>query len=164
MRIVTTLFLFVMVLWASGCGGTYKKIEVEHPTSSFKMVSLKMIYLKEVNKEEMGDFKKTLLVALEKRGIVVAEQSGDYPELNVEIVKFHKENLAEKSFRYLNPLSIINYSNHAIEIKVLIKDKNRVIELREFENFKENIRNWEDLKRTVADRISEAVYFALLAM
>jgi len=155
--------LVIMLLLLAGCGSTYKHIEVEYPISQYakyKTLNLEIISPDGVDKKELKSFRETITSALQKRGISVVNVES--PKLIVEILNFNKDS---KFFRYALTLTVggpfTQYTSNAIEVKVSIKDKEKTIEeFKEFQEFKESIHNWEDLKRTVANRIADAVYFA----
>ncbi len=50
-------------------------------------------------------------------------------------------------------------TGNAIEIKVSLEDKGKIKEFAEFQEFKEKMRDWEEMKKAVANRIADAVYF-----
>lgn len=162
-KLVFVGFLVGILLCLAGCGGTYKQIKVEYPISpymKYKALNLDIVCSDDIDKKELNSFKELIILALQKRGISVANIES--PKLVVEILNFNKDN---KIFRYAFTLIVgiplTNYTSNAIEVKVSIKDKEKTIEeFKEFQEFKESIHNWEDLKRTVANRITDAVYFA----
>lgn len=155
-------FLVGTLLWLAGCGGTYKHIEVEYsvsPYAKYKSLNLELISPEDANKDELKSFRELIVLALQKRGIGVVDT--DNPKLIVEVLNFNKDS---KFFKYALTLTVggpfTQYTSNAIEVKVSIKEKEKIVELKEFQEFKESIHNWEDLKRTVANRIADAVYFA----
>jgi len=162
-KLVFVGFLVGILLCLAGCGGTYKQIKVEYPISpymKYKALNLDIVSSDDIDKKELNSFKELIILALQKRGISVANIES--PKLVVEILNFNKDN---KIFRYAFTLIVgiplTNYTSNAIEVKVSIKDKEKTIEeFKEFQEFKESIHNWEDLKRTVANRITDSVYFA----
>lgn len=168
-RLVFIGFLVGMLLWLTGCGGTYKHIEVEYPTSpytKYKELKLEVISPAKVNKEEVKSFRELIISALQKRGIIIVADNKEFV-LIVEIQKFHKGSRAARTIGTAllwiimiptPPLDL--YTSNAIELKVSIKDKEGILEFKEFQEFKEKIKDWEDLKKTVANRIADAVYFA----
>lgn len=152
-----------MLLLLAGCGSTYKHIEVEYPISQYakyKTLNLEIISPDGVDKKELKSFREATTSALQKRGISVVDVGS--PKLIVEILNFNKDS---KFFRYALTSTVggpfTQYTSNAIEVKVSIKDKEKTIEeFKEFQEYKESIHDWEDLKRTVANRIADAVYFA----
>ena len=157
--------LVIMLLLLAGCGSTYKHIEVEYPISQYakyKTLNLEIISPDGVDKKELKSFREAITSALQKRGISVVDVGS--PKLIVEILSFYKESkFLRKGITGLGwiPGPFAQYTNNAIEAKVSIKDKEKTIEeFKEFQEYKESIHDWEDLKRTVANRIADAVYFA----
>lgn len=154
-------FLVGILLWLVGCGGTYKQIEVEYPISpytKYKALNLKIVAPDSVDREELKSFRELIILALQKRGIAVVDTND--PTLIVEVINFNKDS---KFLRYALTLTIggpfTQFTSNAIELRVSIKDGEKVIELKEFQEFQEKIKDWEDLKKTVANRIADAVYF-----
>ena len=162
-RLVLIGVLVAATLWLNGCGGTYKHIEVEYPISpyaKYKALNLEVIAPEEADKEELKSFRELIISALQKRGIGADIES---PKLIVEILAFYKESkFFRKGITGLGwiPGPFAQYTSNAIEVKVSIKDREETVEFREFQKYKESIHNWEDLKRTVANRIADAAYFA----
>lgn len=159
-RLALIGFLTVALLWLNGCGGTYKQIEVEYPPISpyakYKALNLEIISPEEADKQEVKSFKELIVSALQKRGIVVVDSKK--PVLVVEIVKFNK-GFTKDVRDFLGPPFAYKTTN-LIDIKVFINDGTGIVEFKEFQEYKESIRDWEDLKRTVANRLADAVYFA----
>jgi len=161
-KLVFVGFLVGILLWLAGCGSTYRQIEVEYPISpytKYKALNLEVVNPDSVDKEELESFRELIILALQKRGISVVDT--DNPKLIVEVLNFNKDS---KFLRYALTLTIggpfTQYTSNTIEVKVSIKDRERIIELKEFQEYKEKIKDWEDLKKTVANRIADAVYFA----
>lgn len=165
-KVVFVGFLVGILLCLAGCSSAYKQIEVEYPISpytKYKTLNLDIISSDDINKKELNSFKELIIMTLQKRGISVVNVES--PKLIVEILNFNKES---KSYKFVKWAGVIIvggpfawYTNNAIEVKVSIKDKGKTVEeFKEFQEFKESIHNWEDLKRTVANRITDAVYFA----
>jgi len=156
-------FWIMMLLWLNSCAGTYKHIEVEYPPLSpyakYKAISLEVVSPKDVNKEEMKSFKELIIKAFQKRGIVVADDK-ELSVLTIEIIKFNKDALNVFVRDIILGWPLNNKTTNFIDLRVSIKDKKGIIEFKEFQEFKESIRNWEDLKKAVANRIADAVYFA----
>lgn len=158
------LVLVGMLLWLAGCGGTYKSIAVEYPVSpyaKYKELNLEITSPEDADKDELKSFEELIGSALQKRGIKLRE-GNESPKLSVEIINFNKDS---KILRFALTLAIgvpfTQYTSNAIELKVSIKNKEKVIEeFHEFQEFQESIKDWEDLKKTVANRMADAVYFA----
>ena len=169
-KLVLISLLIIAALWLNGCGGgTYKQIEVEYPPISpyakYKTLNLEIIGSEEMDKKEVESFKETIVSALRKRGIVTANNK-EFPVLTIEILGFSKDSKTMKTagtvliwlFTPAPPLTA--YTSNTIEVRVSIKNKGETVEFKEFQEFKESIKDWEDLKRTVANRIADALYFA----
>lgn len=160
-------FLVGMLLWLIGCGGTYKSIEVEYPNSpytKYKMLNLEIVSPSGTDKEELKSFKELIISALQKRGISVVDDT-EKPKLVVEIIKLNKESGIKRGLKWVLITQVpgpwVNNTSNVAAVKVsIIKGKEKVVEFKEFQEFKESIRDWEDLKKTVANRIADAVYFA----
>lgn len=157
-----------------GCGGTYKQIEVEYPISpyaKYKALNLEITSPEpqeeaDAYKEELKSFRELVISALQKRGIAIVDGSAEKPTLSIEILKFFKDSktariVATAVWWALAPgPNLTLYTDNAIEVKVSIKDKEKTVEFKEFQEYKEKIKDWEDLKRTVANRIADAVYYS----
>lgn len=171
-KLVLINLLVIAALWLNGCGGgTYKQIEVEYPPISpyakYKTLNLKIIGSEEMDKKEVESFKETIVSALQKREIVITDNK-EFPVLTIEILEFSKDSGTKTTkvvgtvliwlFAPAPPLNA--YTFNTIEIRASIKDKEKIVEFKEFQEFKESIKDWEDLKRTVANRIADALYFA----
>jgi len=160
-------FWIMMLLWLNSCAGTYKHIEVEYPPLSpyakYKTISLEVVSPKDADKEEIKSFKELIISAFQKRGISVVDDI-ERPKLVVEIMELSKESVIKRGIKWALAIYIggpwIQNTSNAVTVKVSMKDKGKVIEFKEFQKFKESIRDWEDFKKTVANRIADAVYFA----
>jgi hypothetical protein len=163
-KVVFAGFLVGILLWLAGCSGVYKQIEIEYPISpytKYKTLNINIISSDDINKKELNSFKELIILALQKRGISVV--NAESPKLIVEILNFNKDNnkFSKRALTVIVGIPFTHYTSNAIEVKVSIKDKERTIEkFKEFQEFKENMHNWEDLKQAVANRIADAVYFA----
>ncbi len=157
-------FLVMAMLWLTGCGvgGTYKQIDVEYPPISpyakYKVLNLEIISPENVDKDDLKSFEELITSAFQKRGISVVNV--EKPKLIVEIIKFNKDALSAFVRDWIIGFPFGNKTNNLIDIRVFVQNQTETIEFKEFQEFKESIRNWEDLKRTVANRIADAVYFA----
>lgn len=155
-----------MLLWLAGCGSTYKQTEVEYPISpytKYKALNLEIVSPEGTDKDDLKSFKELIISALQKRGIDIVDNI-EKPKLIVEIIELDKESVIKRGLKWALIINIpgpwVNNTSNVATVKVSIKDKEKTIEFKEFQEFKESIRNWEDLKRTVANRIADAVYFA----
>ena len=167
-KLVFVGFSVGILLWLAGCGSTYKSVEIDYlvsPYAKYKEINLEIISPKDTDQEELKNFKDLIVSALQKRGISVVDS--ERQKLIVEILSFYKESKFLKFLRKgitglgLIPGPFAQYTSNAIEAKVSIKKgKEKAVEFKEFQDYKESIHNWEDLKRTVANRIADAVYFA----
>lgn len=163
--------ILVGAVLSAGCGGTYKHIEVEYPISpytKYKALNLEIISPEGTDKDDLKSFKELIISTLQKKGGITIVGDKKFPVLTVEVVKFFKDsrvarNIGTVALWMLVPAPPLDlYTSNAIEVKVSIKgNKGEILnEFKEFEEFKEKIKDWEDLRRTVANRIADAVYFA----
>ena len=169
MRKLIWLGILMLPVWLTGCqkyhvGKTYKSLPTAYPVSPTKYGKLNLMVKapENVNKEELENFKELIVLALEVRGITVVDvRNSELPELAIEVLKLNKEGLPTKFLRReLVPGPWVQETSNALQVKVLLTDKERVSEFKEFQDFKESVENWEDLKIAVANRIADAVYFA----
>ncbi|MBU4319476.1 MAG: hypothetical protein Q8N12_03120 [Thermodesulfovibrionales bacterium] len=161
-KLVFVGFLVGILLWLAGCGSTYKYIEVEYPISpytKYKALNLELISHDDADKEELKSFRELIISALQKRGIVVVNDVKS-PKLIVEVAKFNKDAISSFVRDWVLGPPFGFKTTNLIDIKVFIKDQAATTEFKKFQEYKESVRNWEDLKRTVANSIADAVYFA----
>jgi len=164
--------LATMLLWLVSCGGTYKSVQIEYPVSPYakysklnlEIISPEAVKGADVYKEELKSFKELIVSALQRRGVVVVDDR-EQPTLAIEILKFSKDSKTEKvvatavMWVFIPGPNLALYTSNTIEVKVSIKEKEKTVEFKEFEEYKEKIKDWKDLKKTVANRIADAVYF-----
>jgi hypothetical protein len=157
-------FGFLLVCFAGCSGGTYKSIEGYCPpvSQSSSRLAFKIDSPEGVDQKELENFKELTVFELEKRGFVITPDAER--KLVIQVVKLDKESMASRITKraafmgYGVPLQ--NTSSNALVVQVFLEDKGKTTEFKEFQEFKESTKSWEDLKWLVARRIADAVYGA----
>lgn len=123
-------------------------------------MNLEIIATEDADKDELKSFRELIISALQKKGIIVVNGVKS-PKLIVEVAKFNKDAISSFVRDWVLGPPFAAHTSNAIEVKVSIKEKEKIVEeFKQFQEFKEKIRDWADLKRTVANQIADAVYFA----
>lgn len=157
-------FGFLLVCLAGCSGGTYKSVEGYCPPvpQSVSKLALEINSPEGVDKKESESFQELIILELEKRGFVITPDAER--RLVVKIVKLDKESMASRTVKWTAFLffaaPLQNTSSNALVVRVFLEDKEKTTEFKEFQEFKESTKSWEDLKWLVARRIADAVYGA----
>ena len=177
MKILKVLTSIAWLIFLSSCGiathaaidslkpGLNKNSEViVYPPSQYPELQLTVSGTENVNKKEMESFTSLIVEALKTKGGTVVVENDKAPKLIVEVLEISKEGAATKGLKLaiaeFLPGPFLQTTSNAIEIKVFLKEKGKVKEFTEFKEFKEKMRDWEEMKKAVANRIADAVYFA----
>lgn len=156
-------------LLASCFGGTYRPAQVNLPIISkhAKYAKLNGIHFeskKTVNPKELKKFEQAVFAALEERGIKQTSNPA-LPGLYINVQSLFEEPAAIKGAKLLVELSVggpwVNNSLNSICVRVEVRQHGQVIQqFDEFEEYRENMRDWKGMQQMVANRIADAVYFA----
>ena len=168
---VSIALLIFLLTAVSGCGimidslkpGLNKTEAFAYPPSQYPELQLKVSGTENMKKEELESFRALIVEALKVKGGTVVVENDRVPKLIVEVLEISKEGAATKGLK----LAItelfggpwLQTTGNAIEIKVSLEDKGKIKEFAEFQEFKEKMRDWEEMKKAVANRIADAVYF-----
>ena len=153
------------LIWLTGCGGTYHSIEVSYPPVSqeYSKLALEINSPKGIDQKELENFRELIILQLGERGFVIVPDAER--QLLVKVVKFNKESEALKAARKRKTLieggPWTQYTSNALVVRLFLKEQEKTTEFGEFQEYKENTKEWEDMKRLVARRITDAVYFAV---
>jgi hypothetical protein len=154
----------LLMVCLAGCGGTYKSVEGYYPPvpQSVSKLVLEINSPEGVDKKESESFQELIILELEKRGFVITPDAKR--RLVVKIVKLDKESMVSRTAKsttfVLFGVPLQNTSSNALVVRVFLDDKGKTTEFKEFQEFKESTKSWEDLKWLVARRIADAVYGA----
>jgi hypothetical protein len=173
---VSIAWLILLLAAMSGCGvaihtgidslkpGLNKTETLAYPASQYPELQLAVSGTENVNKKELENLKALIIEALKIKGGTVIVENDKTPKLVVEVLEISKESAATKGLKLaiaeFLPGPILQTTSNAIEIKVFMEEKGKIKEFTEFQEFKEKMRDWEEMKKAVANRIADAVYFA----
>lgn len=121
----------------------------------------------EVNSGKMNtaaaiEFREMIQAELEERGISITDNTAD-PLLIVVVGDYNREWLATRVVKWAAELYIggpwAHNTSNRLMVGVLLKEGDKVTDFAEFREFRESMRDWKAMRKALAARIADAVFY-----